>query len=77
MCINVVAERDAYIDGLTRNMRNVCCWGVLGTLVTCVQIWPETEVRHVRGGHVSAYLFQQRHFRAAIHDALAALSTRV
>ena len=32
-------------------------------------IWNNTEVRNVRGGHVSAYLLRQRAFRDAIRDS--------
>ncbi|CAL9706486.1 unnamed protein product [Knipowitschia caucasica] len=32
-------------------------------------IWPGCEVRYLKGGHVSAYLFKQNAFRRAIYDA--------
>uniref|UniRef100_A0A8C1EF74 Abhydrolase domain containing 18 n=1 Tax=Cyprinus carpio carpio TaxID=630221 RepID=A0A8C1EF74_CYPCA len=33
------------------------------------EIWPGCEVRYLKGGHISAYLFKQRLFRQAIYDA--------
>ncbi|KAK7922306.1 hypothetical protein WMY93_009208 [Mugilogobius chulae] len=32
-------------------------------------IWPGCEVRYLKGGHISAYLFKQNVFRQAIYDA--------
>ncbi|XP_033829965.1 protein ABHD18 [Periophthalmus magnuspinnatus] len=32
-------------------------------------IWPGCEVRYLKGGHISAYLFKQNIFRQAIYDA--------
>lgn len=32
--------------------------------------WPDSEVRWVKGGHVSAFLLQQPSFRLAIHDSI-------
>ena len=53
-CITVVAEHDAYVDAKNKGMHT---------------IWGNTEVRNVRGGHVSAYLLRQRAFRDAIRDS--------
>ncbi|XP_046871295.1 protein ABHD18 [Hypomesus transpacificus] len=33
------------------------------------EIWPGCEVRYLKGGHISAYLFKQGLFRKAIYDA--------
>ncbi|CAL8356821.1 unnamed protein product [Merluccius merluccius] len=55
LIIVVQAEEDAYIPRT----------GVL----SLQQIWPGCEVRYLKGGHISAYLFKQNHFRQAIYDA--------
>ncbi|KAK0154243.1 Protein ABHD18 [Merluccius polli] len=49
LIIVVQAEEDAYIPRT----------GVL----SLQQIWPGCEVRYLKGGHISAYLFKQNHFR--------------
>ncbi|KAM5191703.1 protein ABHD18 [Mantella aurantiaca] len=33
------------------------------------ELWPGCEIRYIKGGHVSAYLFKQGLFRQAIYDA--------
>ncbi|XP_028314793.1 protein ABHD18 isoform X2 [Gouania willdenowi] len=33
------------------------------------EIWPGCEVRYLKGGHISAYLFKQNAFRQAIYEA--------
>ncbi|XP_041847176.1 protein ABHD18 isoform X2 [Melanotaenia boesemani] len=55
LIIVVQAKEDAYIPRA----------GVL----SLPEIWPECEVRFLRGGHISAYLFKQKVFRQAIYDA--------
>nr|XP_057919781.1 protein ABHD18 [Doryrhamphus excisus] len=55
LIIVVQAREDAYIPRT----------GVL----SLPEIWPECEVRFLKGGHISAYLFKQSVFRQAIYDA--------
>ncbi|XP_056143206.1 protein ABHD18 [Lampris incognitus] len=55
LIIVVQAKEDAYIPRA----------GVLGL----PEIWPGCEVRYLKGGHISAYLFKQNMFRQAIYDA--------
>uniref|UniRef100_A0A3P8X4S6 Abhydrolase domain containing 18 n=1 Tax=Cynoglossus semilaevis TaxID=244447 RepID=A0A3P8X4S6_CYNSE len=55
LIIVVQAKEDAYVPRT----------GVL----SLQEIWPGCEVRYLKGGHISAYLFKQRVFRQAIYDA--------
>jgi len=40
------------------------------------QYWPGSELRLVPGGHVSAFILHQEHFRQAMRDALHRLRTK-
>ncbi|XP_065814506.1 protein ABHD18 isoform X1 [Labrus bergylta] len=55
LIIVVQAKEDAYIPRT----------GVL----SLQEIWPGCEVRYLKGGHISAYLFKQNVFRQTIYDA--------
>ncbi|XP_005944968.1 protein ABHD18 isoform X1 [Haplochromis burtoni] len=55
LIVVVQAKEDAYVPRT----------GVL----SLQEIWPGCEVRYLRGGHISAYLFKQNIFRQAIYDA--------
>ncbi|XP_077588518.1 protein ABHD18 [Stigmatopora nigra] len=55
LIIVVQAKEDAYVPRT----------GVL----SLQEIWPGCEVRYLKGGHISAYLFKQNVFRQAIYDA--------
>ncbi|XP_069033712.1 protein ABHD18 isoform X1 [Embiotoca jacksoni] len=55
LIIVVQAKEDAYIPRT----------GVL----SLPDIWPGCEVRYLKGGHISAYLFKQKVFRQAIYEA--------
>uniref|UniRef100_A0A669EDQ4 Abhydrolase domain containing 18 n=1 Tax=Oreochromis niloticus TaxID=8128 RepID=A0A669EDQ4_ORENI len=55
LIIVVQAKEDAYVPRT----------GV----VSLQEIWPGCEVRYLKGGHISAYLFKQNIFRQAIYDA--------
>eukprot|EP00042_Codosiga_hollandica_P035210 m.259099 g.259099 ORF g.259099 m.259099 type:complete len:187 (+) comp54580_c0_seq2:933-1493(+) len=52
--VTVVAQHDAYVDGVADGVH---------------KIWPSTKVYSIKGGHISAYLLQQRQFTRAICDA--------
>lgn len=41
-----------------------------GSVTPLNQLWPGSNIRYVKNGHVSSYLFQQSVFRQAIYDSL-------
>ncbi|XP_067849695.1 protein ABHD18 isoform X2 [Heptranchias perlo] len=55
LIIVVQAKEDAYIPRAGVRSLN--------------EIWPGCEIRYLKGGHISAYLFKQGLFRQAIYDA--------
>nr|XP_033794908.1 protein ABHD18 isoform X2 [Geotrypetes seraphini]XP_033794912.1 protein ABHD18 isoform X2 [Geotrypetes seraphini]XP_033794920.1 protein ABHD18 isoform X2 [Geotrypetes seraphini]XP_033794930.1 protein ABHD18 isoform X2 [Geotrypetes seraphini] len=55
LIIVVQAKEDAYVPRIgVRSLQ---------------EIWPGCEIRYLKGGHISAYLFKQGLFRQAIYDA--------
>ncbi len=63
----MLAEQDGYIDN--NEMSQVWVLPLSSPGSRPWEIWPQTEVRRVQGGHVSAYLLRQKHFLSAIRDA--------
>ena len=43
------------------------------SILELAEHWPGSEVRWVKGGHVSAFLLQQNAFRRAISDSISRL----